>query len=58
MPGLSLEAFMSGVQQGTIVQRTERGVDEDAAWFRVSFHYCRRRRRITFNPDTGMIALA
>lgn len=49
---------MSGVQQGTIVQRTERGVDEDAAWFRVSFHYCRRRRRITFNPDTGMIALA
>lgn len=31
MLGLSPEAFMSGVQQGTIVQRTECGVDEDAA---------------------------
>jgi len=55
MLGLSPEAFMRGVQRGMIVQRTERGQDEDAGWFRVTFRFRRRRCRVRFNPDTGMI---
>lgn len=55
MLGMSPEAFMRGVQDGLIVQVTERGVDEDAGWFRVTFRYHRRRCRISFNPQTGTI---
>ena len=58
MLGLSPEVFMRGVRGGMIVQRTERGVDEDAGWFRITFRYRRRRCRIRFNPNTGTIAPA
>ncbi|HET8996830.1 MAG TPA: DUF6522 family protein [Acetobacteraceae bacterium] len=58
MLGLSPETFMRGVQRGMIVQRTERGLDEDAGWFRVTFRFRRRRCRIRFNPDTGTIVPA
>jgi hypothetical protein len=56
--GLSPEAFMRRVQRGIIVQRTERGQDEDAGWFRVTFRFRRRRCRIRFNPETGVIVPA
>lgn len=58
MLGLSPEAFMRGVRRGMIVQRTERGLDEDAGWYRVTFRFRRRRCRIRFNPDTGMVVPA
>lgn len=58
MLGLSPEVFMRGVQRGMIVQRTERGVDEDAGWYRVTFRFRRRRCRIRFNPDTGTVVPA
>lgn len=58
MLGLSPEAFMRGVQRGMIVQRTERGVDEDAGWYRVTFRFRRRRCRIRLNLDTGTVVPA
>lgn len=53
--GLSPDLFMSNLRHGRIAQLTERGVDEDAGLYRLTFRYRRRCCRVVVNPQTGTI---
>ena len=55
---LSPEQFMNNLRRGVITQLTERGVDEHAGLFRVTFRYRNRCCRIVLNQQTGKIDLA
>lgn len=57
-PLLSLEpsAFIAAVRRGAVLQRTERGIDQDAGLYRITFRYRRRHCRIVINPAAGTIA--
>jgi hypothetical protein len=57
-PLLNLEpsAFIAAVRQGTVLQRTERGIEQDEGLYRITFRYRRRRCRIVMNPATGTVA--
>jgi hypothetical protein len=56
--GLAPDAFMAAIRRGAVVQRTERGVDEDAGHYRVTFRYRRRRCRLIVSADTGAVLQA
>ena len=57
-PLLDMEssAFIAAVRRGAVLQRTERGIDQDAGLYRITFRYGRRHCRIIINPATGTIA--
>ncbi|HEY7578520.1 MAG TPA: DUF6522 family protein [Acetobacteraceae bacterium] len=59
-PLLDLEpsAFIAAVRRGAVLQRTERGIEQDAGLYRITFRYRRRRCRIVMDPATGRIAPA
>lgn len=56
-PGLGLApgAFMAAIKRGVIHQLTERGTDEDAGRYRVTFRYRTRRCQVIVNPKTGVL---
>lgn len=56
--GLSPGLFMSNLRRGMIAQLTERGVDEDAGLYRVTFHHGSRCCRIVVNPQADTISPA
>lgn len=55
--GLAPHAFMAAMRRGAISQITERGTDEDAGHYRVTFRFWRRRCRVV-NSDTGAVVPA
>lgn len=56
--GLAPEAFMAAIRRGAVVHVTERGVDEDAGHYRVTFRYRRRRCRVIVSAKTGAVVRA
>lgn len=56
--GLAPDAFMAAIRRGAVVQVTERGVDEDAGHYRVTFRYRRRRCRVIVAADSGVVVRA
>lgn len=53
--GLSPDLFITNVRRGMIAQLTERGVDEDAGLYRVTFRYRSRCCRVVVNPQADTV---
>jgi hypothetical protein len=51
--GLSLDDFMEAIRRGRIGQLTERGEDDDAGRYRVTFRYRRRRCQVVVDAQGG-----
>ena len=56
--GLTPRAFMAAIGQGAVSQITERGTDEDAGRYRVTFRFRRRTCRLIVTSATGAVVPA
>ena len=51
--GLSPDDFMEAIRRGRVGQLTERGEDDDAGRYRVTFRYRRRRCQVVVDAQSG-----
>jgi NFU1 iron-sulfur cluster scaffold homolog, mitochondrial len=53
--GLQPDQFMALLRDGRIVQATERGTDEDAGTWRLTFTYAARRWRLVVDAEGAIL---